>query len=501
LACHSMWRLSFLCGVAAVAASTTLAAGEKPAPTYHKDVVRILQERCQDCHRPNQVAPFSLLTYEQARKRGSDLAHVTAERMMPPWPASSSFGGPFRDARVLTDDEIATLQSWVDAGCPEGDPKEAPAPRTFSSDWALGAPDLTLTMPEPYHLAATGSDDFRVFVLKTNFPEDRWIRAVDFHPGNRAVVHHIIAGVDPSGRGRELDAADPGPGYYNLGGFGDGVAISAFLPIWTPGAKSRYCPDGTGYMLPKGADILIQVHYHKTGKPETDATSVGLYLSKKPLPREVHTGFVFPNLNLRQALAARAKVQEAEKAGKRIGVLELFREIDAMVIPAGSPHYEVKASTRPGANLMARPLDRDILITSVMPHMHWLGKDFTFTAVLPDGKTRIPLIKIDHWNFNWQGTYAFKEPIRVPKGSWFEVEAHFDNSDTNPANQNKPPKVIRWGEGTNDEMCIGIYEWVVVEGEPEPERRRGRGLRFGAPTDNKGQGTTKGTERRTTKGE
>jgi hypothetical protein len=150
---------------------------------------------------------------------------------------------------------------------------------------------------------------------------------------------------------------------------------------------------------------------------------------------------------------------------------------------------------------MARPLDRDILITSVMPHMHWLGKDFTFTAVPSDGKTRIPLIKIDHWNFNWQGSYAFKEPIRVPKGSWFEVEAHFDNSDTNPANQNKPPKLVRWGEGTNDEMCIGIYEWVVVEGEPEPERRRGRGLRFGAPTDDKGQGTTKGTERKTTKGE
>ena len=147
-----------------------------------------------------------------------------------------------------------------------------------------------------------------------------------------------------------------------------------------------------------------------------------------------------------------------------------------MVIPAGATNYEVKASTKPGASMMARPLDRDILLTSVMPHMHWLGKDFTFTAVLPDGKTRIPLIKIDHWNFNWQGTYAFKEPIRVPKGSWFEVEAHFDNSEANPANQNKPPKVVKWGEGTNDEMVIGIFEWVVVEGQPEPERRR-RGVR------------------------
>src|SRR5262249_8542722 len=160
--------------------------------------------------------------------------------------------------------------------------------------------------------------DFRVFVLRTNFPEDRWIRAVDYHPGNRSAVHHIIAGVDPSGRGRELDAADPGPGYYNLGGFGDGVPISAFLPIWTPGAQSRDGPGAPGYMLPKGAGIRIQVHYHKTGKPEPDATSVGLYFSKTPLPREVHTDFVFPNLTIRQALAARAKVEEAMKAGKRI---------------------------------------------------------------------------------------------------------------------------------------------------------------------------------------
>src|SRR5262249_12048987 len=290
----------------------------------------------------------------------------------------------------------------------------------------------------------------------------------------RSSVPHLTAGGVPSGRGRELDAADPGPGYYTLGGFGDGVPIAAFLPIWTPGAKSRYCPDGTGYKLPKGADILIQVHYHKSGKPETDATSVGLYLSEKPLPREVHTDFVFPNLTMNQAMAAQGKVREAQKAGKRIGILELLRAVDAIVIPAGSTHHEVNASTKPGASMMARALDRDILITSVMPHMHWLGKDFTFTAVLPDGKTRVPLIKIDRWNFNWQGTYAFNVPIRIPKGSWFEVEAHFDNSAANPANQNKPPKVVKWGEGTGDEMCIGIYEWVVVEGEPEPDRRRGR---------------------------
>ena len=139
-----------------------------------------------------------------------------------------------------------------------------------------------------------------------------------------------------------------------------------------------------------------------------------------------------------------------------------------LVIPAGTSNYEVKASTKAGAGMMGRPLRRDIVLPAVMPHMHWLGKDFTFNAVLPDGKTRVPLIKIDHWNFNWQGTYAFKEPVKLPKGSWFEVEAHFDNTDTNPSNQSKPAELVRWGDGTTDEMCIGIYEWVPVEADAEP---------------------------------
>ena len=467
-----LWKLGLTCGIAALTSSSELAAAEKTAPTYYKDVARILQKNCQDCHRPNQVAPFALLTYEQARKRAADLALVTSERTMPPWPASTNYGGPFRDARVLTDDEIATLKSWAEAKCPVGDPKDAPKPREFSSAWPLGEPDVTLTMPEPYKLAATGDDDFRVFVLKTNLPEDRWIRAVDFRPGNRSIVHHVIAGVDPSGRGRELDAADPGPGYFALGGFGDGVPITAFLPIWTPGALPRYCPEGTGFLLPKGADILIQVHYHKNGKPETDATAIGLYLSKTPMPRQVQTGFVFPNISMTQAIVVQQRIAAARKAGRHPGILELLR--DVLVIPPGTPNYEVKATTKPGTDMMARPLRRDILLTAVMPHMHWLGKDFTFNAVMPDGKTRIPLIKVDHWNFNWQGTYAFKEPIRLPKGSWFEMEAHFDNTDSNPYNQSKPAKLVKWGEGTTDEMCIGIYEWVPVEGDPEPMLKKSR---------------------------
>ena len=444
------------------------------APSYYKDVAPILQKNCQDCHRPGQVAPFALMTYDQARKRATDLAHVTSERVMPPWPASPTFGGPFRDQRVLTDAEIATLKDWTEAGSPEGDPKDAPEPRTFSSDWPLGPPDLVLTMPEPYELKGNGEDDFRVFVLRTELPADRWIRAVDYKPGNRKVVHHVIAGIDTSESARELDAKDPGPGYTSVGGFGDGVPLRGFLPIWTPGSRARYAPEGSGYVLPSGADVLIQVHYHKNGKPETDATSIGLYLSSEPLPKQVHTGFVFPSVPPAQVVKLAAKFQGVSKTGKRPSLDEMLH--DVLVIPAGDPNYEVKASSKSGP--LGRPISRDILVTSVMPHMHWLGKDFAFSAVLPDdAHTRVPLIKIDHWDFNWQGTYAFAKPVPLPKGTYFEMDAHFDNSDKNPANQNKPPKVVNWGNQTTDEMCIGIFEFVVADGSdtPAPGKTKAKG--------------------------
>lgn len=454
-------RRSIVLGV--IGSVACLATARGGSPTYHKDVAPILQNHCQDCHRPGQVAPFALLTYEQARKRGTDLAHVTGDKTMPPWRAAIDFGGPFRDQRILPEADVATLKSWVEAGCPEGDPNDAPKPREFSSDWPLGQPDLVLTMPEPYELGASGEDEFRVFVLRTSFPQDRWIRAVDFKPGNRKIVHHVIAGIDPSGTARKLDAKTPEPGYSALGGFGPGVPLRGFLPIWTPGSRPRYAPEGAGYLLPAGADVLIQMHYHRSGKAETDATSVGLYLSDEPLKKQVRTGFVFPNVPPEKLIPLMAKARAAQAEGRRPDLNEMMREV--LTIPAGDASYEVRADTKTGP--MGRPLSRDILLTSVMPHMHWLGRDFTFAAVLPDEKhTRVPLIKIDRWNFNWQGTYALVEPIRLPKGTYFEMVAHFDNSDKNPANPNRPAKLVSWGDQTNDEMCIGIYEFVPVDDAP-----------------------------------
>lgn len=437
-----------------VGSGPSLASGdESEAPTYFKHIAPIIQRHCQDCHRPGQVAPFSLMNFDHARSRASDLLLVVESGLMPPWPASSEYGGPFQDARILSDEEIETLRQWVDADSPEGDPKDAPEPREYSSDWPLGEPDLVLTMSEPYELEAEGDDEFRVFVLPTDLPEDRWIKAVDFKPGNRKVVHHVIAATDTSGRARELDAMDEKPGYSAVGGFGDGVPTRSFMPIWVPGSTPREAPKDAGYLLQKGADVLIQVHYHKSGKVEEDATSIGIYLSDEPLGREVRTGFVFPNVSMVQALKARA---EMENSDRRPGLDEFMRQV--LEIPAGEANYQVKGSTAQGA-VMGRPLNRDILLTAVMPHMHWLGKDFTFNAVLPDD-SRVPLIRIDSWDFNWQGTYAFTEPVYLPEGTWFEMVAHFDNSAENPNNPSNPPVTVRWGDQTNDEMCIGIYEFV-----------------------------------------
>jgi hypothetical protein len=404
-------------------------AGEAgPAPSYHKDVVRILQKHCQDCHRPGQVAPFALLSYEQARKRASDIATVTEQHRMPPWPASTKEGGPFRDARVMSDAEVATLAAWAEAGAPEGDPKDAPPAKSWASDWALGDPDLVLTMPEPYPLAADGRDEHRVFVIPTGLTEGKWVAAVDFKPGNPRVVHHILGAFDTLGRARKLDAADPSPGYKVFGGFGQlpsGVQLlpSGGLGGWAPGKRPQSLPDGLGRYLPAGSDVLLQVHYHKSGKPETDATKVGLYFARKPVDKEVVGRAVVPP---RPGVFARP----------------------SLLIPAGDARYEVTGTLT---------LQNDAHLTAVAPHMHWLGKDFLLKAARPDGST-LTLIRIDDWSFNWQGTYDLAEPVALPKGTRVDMLAHFDNSAQNPANPTRPPVDVRWGEQTTDEMCIGFLQ-------------------------------------------
>jgi hypothetical protein len=369
-----------------------------------------------------------LLTYEQARKRAADIADVTGGHRMPPWPASTTQGGPFRDARVLSDDEVKTLTSWAAGGCPEGDPGDAPPPRSWGAGWALGEPDLVVSMPEPYTVSAEGRDEHRVFVIPTGLTAGKWVTAIDLKPGNPKVVHHVLAVFDTTGRARKLDQADKGPGYAVFGGFGTLPTGLPLLPTgslggWAPGKRPQTLPAGYGRYLPPGADVLLQVHYHKSGKPETDATRIGLYFAKGPIEKEIVGAIVSP-----------PRPRPFAKPALRI--------------PAGESRYEVRGTST---------LAEDTHLTAVAPHMHWLGKDFLLTATRPDG-SKVTLIKIDDWNFNWQGTYDFLNPIALPKGTKIEMLAHFDNSAANPSNPNSPPKDVTWGEQTTDEMCLGFLQ-------------------------------------------
>ncbi len=417
---------SFL-GLGLLAGTQTWAFAD---PTYHRDVEPLLQKHCQDCHRPGQVAPFALLTYEQARKRASDMQTVIEDRKMPPWHASTKEGGPFRGARVLNEGEIKTLADWVSADCPKGDPNDAPTPRKWDSDWTLGKPDLILKPAAAYTLAASGADELRVFVLPSGLTEGRWIRAVDFKPGNTRIVHHMLCAFDVSGRAREMDDDEPGPGYLTFGGYGRLKSGLPFFPAgglggWAPGKFPNVLKGGVGRYLPAHADVLLQVHYHRDGKVETDASSIGIYFAKEPIDKLVRGSLVLPP---RAGLFSRPKLS----------------------IPAGDPNYEVRGEWTARA---------DIHLHALTPHMHWLGKDLLLTAVFPDGKKRT-LIKVDHWDFNWQDIYDFQSPVAIPAGTKVELLAHFDNSAANPTNPNKPPKVVKWGEQTTDEMCIGFLHFT-----------------------------------------
>ena len=383
----------------------------KGIPTYAKDVAPIINRRCLDCHRKGQVGPFPLQTYENARKRASDLADVVTDRIMPPWKAVHGVGGPFKDDRSLPQAEIDTIVAWAENGAPEGAPADLPPKPKFSEDWSLGTPDLVVDIGLDMHVPADGPDIYRCFVTPTSLPKDVYLSAIEYKPGNRSVVHHILAYVDVSGQARKKDQADPGPGYRCFAG--PEVEIHGDLGGWAPGNLPSILPDGVGRSLPKGADVVIQVHYHPTGKAETDRTRIGLYFSRKPIHRTLQWSFA-----------------ENEK--------------DLNLPP--NTTKEIRGEWE---------VPVDSLAYAVTPHMHLIGREMGMSLKFPDGRTQ-DLIKIDDWDFNWQTTYYFQKPVDMPKGTIVSVVAKSDPTSNNPRNPSKPPKQVNWGEATTDEMCIGF---------------------------------------------
>ncbi len=404
----------------------TAAKAAPAAVTYYRDVLPILQNNCQTCHRPGEVGPFPLMTYKQAVAWAADIKDFTQAHRMPPWKVND--GPAFHNERRLSETDIATLAAWADGGTPAGDPKDAPPSRRFIDGWQLGQPDLVLMVEKPFQLGATGNDLFRCFVLPTNLPEDKYVVAVEIRPGNPRIVHHALLAIDTTGTARKLDQAeraksvketdtDRGPGYPVAMGFG-------FLPQggmsgWAPGQMPRVLPQGAGYYLPRGADVVMQVHYHRDGKVETDRCQLGLYFAREPVAKRFQ-GLAIP--------------------GGQRGILgRTF-----FTIPAGAEHYRLGGSIW---------VDQDCTLHAITPHMHMIGKEIKVTMTPPDGKPQT-LIAIPEWDYNWQETYFFKEPIHVAAGTRFDVEAYYDNSAKNPSNPNSPPRRVSFGQQTTDEMCF-----------------------------------------------
>jgi thiol-disulfide isomerase/thioredoxin len=401
------------------------------AVRFYKDVLPVLQSHCQSCHRPGQAGPFSLLTYKQATKWADLCVEEVAAKRMPPWkPAPNAL---LAGERSLPPAAAKVLEQWVAQGMPEGDPKDAPSPVKFDDNWTLGEPDMILEAPSDVTIAAKGPDHFRVLVFPTNLTEDKDVVAVEVRPGNPKVVHHTVNLIDRTGTARKLQAkaaekadpadADRGPGYAVKMGFGFVPDRSGILGGWAPGMLPKMLPDGVAIRLPKGSDIAIQIHYHRTGKEETDRTRVGLYFAKKP----------------------------AKERFSSLPVAGLF-----WAIPAGQKEYIVDRSWR---------TTEDATVYRLIPHMHLLGKDIELFATLPGEKER-SLIRIPVWDYNWQEQYDLKEPLRLPQGTVLRVRATFDNSAENPNNPSFPPKVVRLGEQTTDEMCF-VFLGVSSAGFPQ----------------------------------
>jgi hypothetical protein len=402
------------------------AVAQNKAVTFTETIAPILYENCVTCHRPGEAAPFSLITYDDARKRGALLATVTQSRYMPPWHAEHGFG-EFAGERRLSDNQIAAIADWVKQGMPEGDRSRLPPLPQFADGWQLGKPDLVLTMPAAYDVPASGPDIYRNFALPTGLTEDKYIRAVEFRPSARKAVHHALFAYIPGGSKKELDGKDGKPGFGGMNGLGAGIGLqqgNGSLGGWAVGAMPAFMPEGQATLLPKGADFVLQMHFHPVGKAETERSIIGLYFADKA-----------PNQNL-----------------FGIGIPSVFGIGSGLNIPPGDSSYTIRDSTT---------LPADMRVLGVNAHAHYLGKEMKATATLPDGSTR-PLLWIKDWDFNWQEQYTYKQPFTLPKGTRVDVAISYDNSAANPRNPSNPPQRVMWGEQSLDEMGgIGLMAVAV----------------------------------------
>jgi len=425
-------RALFTC-LAGVCGAFTAQAG---SPTFAEDVAPIVFRHCAVCHRPGEAAPFSLLDYDQTRKRGRQISEVTSDRLMPPWKIDASDFAFWHDRR-LSEEQLELIREWVATGMAEGNAARTPPLPRFPDTWPLGEPDLVVKMDRAFPVPADGRDIYRNFVIPLNLAEEQWVRAIDFRPGAKSVVHHSLFFFDTTGTARELDAQDELPGYsnrMNFGGRGGGRFDASFagdnpedaqfgsLGGWAVGGNARQLPDGLAMRLPQGADLILSSHFHPSGKAEEEISTVGLYFAKEP-PKEHHTGIQLP---------------------------PLFGALEGLDIPAGEREYVIE-------DRFTLPVD--VRAFGLGAHAHYLGKTMKLTATLPDGAVKT-VAWIKDWDFAWQEQYLFADYVDLPKGAKLEVRITYDNSADNPRNPNQPPQRVKWGEQSTDEM--GSMTLLVV---------------------------------------
>ncbi len=396
---------------------------EHPAPvTFAEQVAPIIFARCVSCHRPGEAAPFALQSYDDVAKRGRLIAAVTRAGYMPPWKAEPA-SYRYKDERRLTREEIDLIGRWVAEGMPKGDLDRLPPVPTYPSGWRLGQPDLVLEMPKGYHVPADGPDIYRSFVIPLQLADQKWIRAIELRPSARTVVHHVLFFADASGQARRADAADGEAGFSGVrrGGLG-----AAALGGWAVGQQPHFYPDGIAIALPARSDLVLQYHFHPTGKPEEERSVVGLYFADRAPDRRLSA----------------------------IQLPVLFGYFAGIDIPAGARNFTVDDSF---------VLPVDVEAVAIGAHAHYLGRTMTMTATLPDG-TEKTLLSITDWDFAWQDRYVFDGFVPLPRGTRLRTHVSWDNSADNPRNPSNPPVRVRWGEQSFDEM--GSVTVQVVPRQP-----------------------------------
>jgi hypothetical protein len=408
-----------------------------PVPTYTKDVAPILFKNCTGCHRPGEIGPMSLLTYEDVRPRAKDIRDKVADGIMPPWHADKTHGR-FANDRSLSDADRAMLLRWANNGAPKGDPKDMPPAPNYTEGWSLGTPDLVLEMPVDYKVPADGFVEYEYFEIPTNFTEDKWVQSVEVRPGARAVVHHVIVtarpgrpeprpggftfarGMDiPKGQTGADPAAKEAASKHGKGQslFPPPQRLGVFVGGFAPGTSAMKYEPGTAMLIRAGSTLVMQMHYTPNGKEAIDRTTIGLTFAKEPPKTEL-----------------------------RLGTLQNGQ----LKIPAGEKDYSIAAEMTTLT---------DVTLRSLLPHTHLRGKSWEYTAIYPDGRSEV-ILSVPKYDFNWQTEYVFAEPLKLPKGTKIRAVAHYDNSAGNKSNPD-PTIDVEWGDQTWEEMMFTAYTYSI----------------------------------------